>query len=295
MAIDYIYNMDLKLPFGLKEGKLVEVSEVERGLPCGCICPACSHRLVARKGDKTIHHFAHYKSAECKGALETALHMAAKETLEKSKVFRLPKVYGYIGHSWGSRGYILHEEQTIEFDKVFLEKRLDNLVPDIILELNGRQLFVEIAVTHFIDEAKRRKIKELGISTIQIHLKEIDRQISFTELENILLNDTILKEWVYNRKAQQFNDRIRALGREHKVIKGQFGNISGKIYQCPLIGKKWKDKTAASLTEDCFECRYFFSSRSGDELNSNTHILCIGHAEKELRSIISKYKRIRSQ
>jgi competence CoiA-like predicted nuclease len=69
--------MKLKLPFGLKDNKLVDATQVERGAKCGCSCPACGHPLIARKGNKKINHFAHIKSPECANAVETALHLAA--------------------------------------------------------------------------------------------------------------------------------------------------------------------------------------------------------------------------
>ncbi|WP_047043707.1 hypothetical protein [Vibrio mexicanus] len=55
------------IPFGLKDGKYLDISEVKRGRACGCICPSCSQNLVAKKGpnpDKMIHHFAHDKKAK---------------------------------------------------------------------------------------------------------------------------------------------------------------------------------------------------------------------------------------
>lgn len=73
-----------KLLFGYKNDELVHISEVARGLECGCMCPSCGHPLIARKGNKKIHHFAHYNRAECKNAVETAMHIAAKNILEKN-------------------------------------------------------------------------------------------------------------------------------------------------------------------------------------------------------------------
>ncbi|WHY77279.1 competence protein CoiA family protein [Neobacillus sp. WH10] len=66
--------MKFKLPYGLKDGKLVHISDVEKGLKCECVCPACNHPLIARKGEKTAHHFAHYNGSECAKSVETALH-----------------------------------------------------------------------------------------------------------------------------------------------------------------------------------------------------------------------------
>ena len=33
------------------DGKLVHISEVEKGKACGCRCPACNEPLIARKGE----------------------------------------------------------------------------------------------------------------------------------------------------------------------------------------------------------------------------------------------------
>lgn len=56
------------IPFGLKGDRLVDVSEVERGRACNCICPSCKQRLRANKGDplKKIHHFSHDKTPQQK-------------------------------------------------------------------------------------------------------------------------------------------------------------------------------------------------------------------------------------
>ena len=77
-------SKELKLLYGLNEEKeLKHVSEVNRGLDCRCFCPACNALLIAKKGRRNRHHFAHYEKDPCQYAGETALHLAAKEILEK--------------------------------------------------------------------------------------------------------------------------------------------------------------------------------------------------------------------
>ena len=83
---------DIKLPYALKDGELVHISEVERGLSCSCICPNCKGQLIARKGEYKSDHFAHYSTGECQGALETTLHLVAKKILEKCHYITLPAV-----------------------------------------------------------------------------------------------------------------------------------------------------------------------------------------------------------
>jgi len=54
--------MDFTLiPFALRQRDLavVGIDEVPAGGACGCICPSCASRLVARHGDHRVWHFAH--------------------------------------------------------------------------------------------------------------------------------------------------------------------------------------------------------------------------------------------
>lgn len=56
----------LKNPFGVRDGKVIVISDLspgERGLQCGCLCPHCHGNLLARMGEKKVHHFAHTKDA----------------------------------------------------------------------------------------------------------------------------------------------------------------------------------------------------------------------------------------
>ncbi len=91
------------IPFGLKNGKYYDVSEVERGRACGCICPSCKQVLVAKKGDseKMAHHFAHDKKAqeeqdekvECEYSFCVVARLVIKQSLRELTAFeiRLPE------------------------------------------------------------------------------------------------------------------------------------------------------------------------------------------------------------
>lgn len=56
----------MKLPYGLKDGKLVHISEVDKGKKCGCVCPACYSPFIARKGKKIIHNYPIFFSNKSK-------------------------------------------------------------------------------------------------------------------------------------------------------------------------------------------------------------------------------------
>ena len=50
--LETLSNRDqVKLAFGLKQGRIAHISEVSRGKSCDCICPECKRALVAHKGN----------------------------------------------------------------------------------------------------------------------------------------------------------------------------------------------------------------------------------------------------
>ena len=70
---------EIKVPYGLREDQPIHVSEVESGLQQDIKCINCGGNLIARKGSKTVHHFAHHKETNCSG--ESALHKWAKRII----------------------------------------------------------------------------------------------------------------------------------------------------------------------------------------------------------------------
>ena len=81
------------LIYALKDGEIVGIQEAQSGLKCGCYCPACGEALVAKKGEKMMHHFSHYAGHNCEYGYESSLHLAAKDILSKAKRMVLPAVY----------------------------------------------------------------------------------------------------------------------------------------------------------------------------------------------------------
>lgn len=65
----------LKVPFGLKAGRMWSPKQVAPGRECGCVCPACGAPLVAKAADSTCRrpHFAHLAETDCRAGYETAL------------------------------------------------------------------------------------------------------------------------------------------------------------------------------------------------------------------------------
>ena len=162
-----------KLIYALKGGNIVSIADVPSGKKCGCVCPACGDELIARKGQKRMHHFAHRSNEDCEYGYESSLHLAAKDILSRAKKMVIPPVYVEFPQSSKSK-QLLYLEKKISFDHVELEKRFDDIIPDIVVYSGDKYFFIEIYVTHPIDDEKLKKLKGKKISTIEIDLSKAE-------------------------------------------------------------------------------------------------------------------------
>lgn len=203
----------VKNPYGLRDGELVSVEEVDRGLACNCTCPGCGNPLEAHKGDIRLPYFSHYRGAECGVGYETALHLLAKEVLSETKRLLLPKLFACPDRSIWREGtkihqvWVVHKGTRIEFEKVWVEAALGEIIPDVILEVQNRKLLVEIKVTHGVDKEKFAKIEALDISTIEFDFSASDRAITKEELKTALVGNYMPRgigggRWIYHTKLK---------------------------------------------------------------------------------------------
>ena len=69
-----------------EQKQIVNVKQVERGLACMCFCFECDEPVVARKGEKNEHHFAHLNNKEsCTIHPESILHKFAKQVIMEKR------------------------------------------------------------------------------------------------------------------------------------------------------------------------------------------------------------------
>lgn len=199
-----------QLVWGLKpDGSLANISDVERGRGCCCVCPACQLPLVARKGPKLAAHFAHEGGSACAGVRETNAHAWAKQILDQQKKLWLPAGYAVAG-DWERRTF---EARVFKFESARLERRVGDIVPDVILSANGRELIVEILVTHACDEEKIEKIRKGGISALEIDLSAHRHSESEDVVAEALIGGPrggAPREWLYNAKVAEHSEQLEA-------------------------------------------------------------------------------------
>ena len=191
-----VNNYDIKLPYALdSEDKLICINDVTvSGLACNCRCPKCKKPLEARIG-KGIRekHFAHSKHSNCRGAYMTILHMRAEEIIKEHKAVMAPKYTSKYGSI---------KPRMLEFVDVEVERREDrkDLQPDIVgITEDGKRWAVEILNTHEVDDKKRDKILESGITCLEI---DVSSQV-VEKLEDFLLHSSLCREWINNPNDEE--------------------------------------------------------------------------------------------
>lgn len=89
------------IPFSLRliEQQFVDVSEVERGKNCGCVCPSCKTALISRQGKVNEWCFAHAAKGsadsienECEFSFWVSIALMAKQIVSTAKSIKLLRI-----------------------------------------------------------------------------------------------------------------------------------------------------------------------------------------------------------
>lgn len=182
------------------EQQIVHIDQVQRGLACNCTCFECGETVIAKQGDVKEHHFAHVSNKEsCDIQTESILHKYAKQVIEQEQKLYLPS----LSHTNEITAELWH------FEQVKLEQNIGAIRPDLIATSNHDELlFIEIAVTSFIDKHKAKLIEQLGIKTVEIDLSMLlknDLTIPSDEVKNFILNDIQNKTWIFPKVDTHIN------------------------------------------------------------------------------------------
>lgn len=178
--------MDAYLTYAVGEkGHLVHVDDVPNGEACGCTCPECDSKLIAKnKGQHNQHHFAHVGGSDCVGAVESALHLMAKEILSEGKKIMLPRYPLQVG------GVRLFQSVDVES----YDKKL-SLRPDCVGDTDGQKLWVEFKRSHEVDTDKAAKIKSAKIECIEIDINACP--LDPLKMKEFLEESSENRQWIY--------------------------------------------------------------------------------------------------
>ena len=196
------------------------------------------------------HHFAHYQTKECFGAYKTSLLHGAKTELEKCKRFTIPR--GAITFDSGKEGEVIFEAKEIHIDNVYLDKYIGDVVPDILIETEGKSLAIELYVSYRIDIKKRNLYEKYGISIVEIDLSEITLTQNPYDLIELVINSVNNKEWQFNRVINHYKKQFEKFA--YPIPRSRF--FEGFV--CPINMFNWKGESAVP-SQYCKYCEFCYS------------------------------------
>lgn len=263
-------------------GQLVDVDEVPVGNKCGCFCPACKEPLTAKnQGAKRMHHFAHQSGTECDCAVESMLHILAKEKireafLSKSEFWIEFEYKSYCTDSRSCR--FIHFSECCEtkrqrfdikrfYDSCEQETPYDNINRRSDLKIfssthpERNPIYLEFFVTHASDQEKLHS----GNKIIEIRIESVDDILRLAEngiVESISRNSDYFHEEEEEFRSVSFygfknkdysNSNISSEIEFDRYILYQSGKSLYHRDRCNC--KRLAKSRASSLLEICIHAR----------------------------------------
>tara|TARA_R100000655_G_scaffold97577_2_gene140584 strand:+ start:1111 stop:1818 length:708 start_codon:yes stop_codon:yes gene_type:complete len=175
-----------KIPFAYDQDQnVVDVLSAERGKTYKC---SCGSDVKLRGGHIVSDHFYHITESKC--SLESAIHKAYKSVFQKNKKIRLP--------------FEINGSKYIEFDRVELEKKIDDYIPDAIGYVDDTMYLIEFAKTSYIGERKKKKIKKTNVLCIEVSIIKTVKSIH--EIEKHITTDNFYKKLIHIPEYHEAKD-----------------------------------------------------------------------------------------
>lgn len=161
-------------------------------------------------------HFAHTQNSNCKAGLETTLHLAAKQRILERGEFWFPELSVRVA-GCDAFGLTHAATQVIappglrQLSSVAVEVQIGNVRPDLVVRSEDfGDVSIEIAVTHFVDDAKLSKVASAELSVIEVDLSHL-RYVDFAELDAALFSPSENIKWLHEHRAHRCKLRLQSL------------------------------------------------------------------------------------
>lgn len=189
-----VATSECNLTFALNaSGALVSVDDVPRGAACGCTCPGCGSRLIAAQGEILAWHFRHESDADCATGYETMAHLLAKEIISTAGLIKVPALIARHQHLQK----MVVPEKFARLGKVTREVWWDGIRPDAMAVADGRQLAIEILVTHRTESEKAEVFRARDTHAIEIDLSAFRHGLQEKPFRDAVLISAS-RRWLYH-------------------------------------------------------------------------------------------------
>lgn len=237
----------VKNPIGERNGELImigDLTKLEQGANCNCVCPECGGKFVAKMGSKRVHHFAHEKGAMCdseKAFLNSLYRLFAEAVTEKG-CFVYPGCYGFFP------GFDLYKKATMEDIKSVVNFSAEELPEDYDYEpiiISGELKTVrteikyntkgmpEALLVHFVNNEKEYALAVVlippsnvckvfepkiykNLPTVAIYVEDDIYHVKSLELKKRLCGNSPDKEWLDSPKIRNWLQKQQQ--KQHKWV-----------------------------------------------------------------------------
>lgn len=243
----------VKNPYGLRNNDptdWVSVYEVDKSDGHQYFCADCRTQFVAVQPSdpRKQWFFRHEVLNECEGSRETAIHQMAKQILIEERKIMLPylvlkpepEVYRKYKYHDEIELYRLGERRLYHFDAVQDEIWDNGRRPDIVAVSGNRKLFIEIVVTHDLDEEKLSWIRKQNISTLRVLLSGLPYSATKSDVKGCLMTGWLdginIMHWVHHARRQDHQQQANEFYIQQVVEEGLDPKVTDK--QGPLAPPK---------------------------------------------------------
>jgi hypothetical protein len=222
---------DIKYRYAADEnGTVVEIESDRVIRSKDYTCLSCNNILRPVLGEVNQKHYRHMVHVAC--SYETYLHNLAKRIFFQTYTdclksgssynfeFKVARHCTYCKHGPCHVGSTSKEtDLTRYFKEIFIETRDGEFIPDILLRNGKESLYVEIAVTHYLEEPKENS----GVRIIEITIN--------VEQDVDVVRSVVLSE--HDRRVRTYNFRSNP-------VTGNFKNECKKEMDCFVLYRSGK-------------------------------------------------------
>ncbi|NQY83840.1 MAG: competence protein CoiA [Alcanivorax sp.] len=248
ISVQEFLLIDLTLiPFGLRvnDDYLVDVSHVERGRRCRCICPSCKTPLIARQGDKKTWHFAHASRAvyeethrKCEYSFFVSVRLMARQVIGESIKLEVPKYEDSVSmHLDGMtqpivEKFLVAKRRTIEIEDVEIERARQGVIVDVVGFVDGYPIILYLTHPGRDIPPELESLEDVACGIIEISLEkayplfleDAEQKSSYLDrLRSFLEKNIESKRWVshprYKRARVDAEKRLE--GRRQELMLAQ--------------------------------------------------------------------------
>ncbi len=214
------------------DGELHHIEDVERGEACNCVCPDpnCGQTLIARKGDKKAHHFAH-KRGTCEWATEYVISAVSENVVKSAGAMVFPRLT-YRNAFTGSDDE-LSQSRRMRVMSASLVEESGRGNPDLLVTCSDksgatREFLVVLCLVHGLSKKSREAIKEAKRDAFAVDLrlllklrkeelgKHFDRERILLGFQDPDYLSSVLTEgrgrcmrWIFNSKSAAAEEESR--------------------------------------------------------------------------------------